>query len=124
MSESNTKPKSNSGSSLNKNERYDFVKGYNNKRLGKRKDIFERYEQVNSFEVDLPNTQNKLVLSVHKSLKDPEDHLFKWSIGKASMFMDAKITFVVAEAMRYLTEDIVPDDLKPKPDIKKPEGAK
>lgn len=86
-----------------------------------RKDIFEDYNQVNSFELDLPNTQNKMVISVHQRKTDEKDHLLKWQIGKSSMFIDAKTTFIVSEAMRHLTEDIVPDELKPIADIKQAE---
>lgn len=101
--------------------RGDFLKNYKDKHPRVRRDIFEDYTQVNSFELDLPNTQNKMIISVHKRKNDETDHLLKWQIGKSSMFIDAKTAFVVSEAMRHLTEDIVPDELKPIADIKQAE---
>jgi len=83
-----------------------------------RRDIFEDYNETNNYELDLPNTQNKLILSLHQKKTDNSAFLLKWSIGKSSMFIDGKISFVVAEAMRFLTADIVPDELKPTSDIK------
>jgi len=93
--------------------RGDFLRSFKEKHPRARRDIFEDYEQVNSYELDLPNTQNKLVISLHKRKNDETDHLLKWQIGKSSMFIDAKTSFVVSEAMRFLTDDIVPADLKP-----------
>ncbi len=101
--------------------RGDFLKNYKEKNPRVRRDIFEDYNQVNSFELDLPNTQNKMVISVHQRKTDDTDHLLKWQIGMSSMFIDAKTAFVVSEAMRHLTEDIVPDELKPIADIKQAE---
>ncbi len=99
-------------------DRSDFLKKYKEKGPRPRRNIFEDYTQVNSYELDLPNTQNKLVISLHQKKTDEKDYLLKWQIGKSSMFIDAKTTFIVSEAMRFLTEDIVPDDLKPTVDIK------
>lgn len=90
-----------------------FLKDFKSTHPRVRRDIFEDYTQVNSYELDLPNTQNKLVISLHKRKTDETDHLLKWQIGKSSMFIDAKTTWVVSEAMRFLTDDIVPADLKP-----------
>lgn len=101
--------------------RRDFLNKYKRDNPRVRKDIFEDYTQVNSFELDLPNTQNKMVISVHQRKNDEHEYLLKWQIGKSSMFIDAKTTFVVSEAMRHLTEDIVPDELKPIADIKQAE---
>ena len=97
-------------------DRGNFLKTFKDRNPRVRRDIFEDYDQVNSYELDLPNTQNKLVISLHKSKKDETDHLLKWQIGKSSMFIDAKTTFVVSEAMRFLTDDIVPAELKPMSD--------
>ena len=93
--------------------RGEFLKTFSEKHPRVRRDIFEDYEQVNSYELDLPNTQNKLIISLHKRKNDDTDHLLKWQIGKSSMFIDAKTSFVVSEAMRFLTDDIVPKELKP-----------
>ena len=101
-----------------KKERSKFLEEYKNKGPRPRRNIFEDYSQVNSYELDLPNTQNKLVISLHQMKADKENFLLKWQIGKSSMFIDAKTTFIVSEAMRFLTEDIVPDELKPTVDIK------
>ncbi len=99
--------------------RANFLKNVKEKHPRIRRDIFEDYEQVNSYELDLPNTQNKFIISLHKRKSDETDHLLKWQIGKSSMFIDAKITFVVSEAMRFLTDDIVPAELKPTFDASK-----
>lgn len=99
-------------------DRTEFLNKYKNQGMRPRRNIFEDYTQVNSYELDLPNTQNKLVISLHQQKLDDKNYLLKWQIGKSSMFIDAKTTFIVSEAMRYLTEDIVPDDLKPTVDIK------
>jgi len=101
--------------------RGDFLKQYKDKHPRVRRDIFEDYVQKNSFELDLPNTQNKMIISVHQRKNDETDHLLKWQIGQSSMFIDAKTAFVVSEAMRHLTVDIVPDELKPIADIKQAE---
>ena len=101
--------------------RKEFLSKYKKENPRVRRDIFEDYVQVNSFELDLPNTQNKMVISVHRRKNDEHEHLLKWQIGKSSMFIDAKTAFVVSEAMRHLTEDIVPDELKPIADIKQAE---
>lgn len=106
----------------NANEgRGEFLNRYKDKHPRVRRDIFEDYNQMNSFELDLPNTQNKMVISVHQRKNDETDHLLKWQIGQSSMFIDAKTAFVVSEAMRHLTVDIVPDELKPIADIKQAE---
>ncbi len=101
--------------------RTEFLNKYKNQGPRPRRNIFEDYTQVNSYELDLPNTQNKLVISLHQKKSDEKDYLLKWQIGKSSMFIDAKTTFIVSEAMRYLTEDIVPEDLKPTSDMKQKE---
>ncbi len=103
--------------------RSDFLKQYKDRGPRPRRNIFEDYNQVNSYELDLPNTQNKLVISLHQKKGDEKDYLLKWQIGKSSMFIDAKTTFIVSEAMRFLTDEIVPDDLKPTSDIKPKEIA-
>lgn len=106
-----------------KQTRGEYLEKFKKEHPAKRRDIFESYDEVNSFELDLPNTQNKLVLSLHKNKRDSEEHLLKWRIGKSSMFIDAKTAFVVSEAMRHLTEDIVPDELKPIADMKNVEQS-
>ncbi len=89
-----------------------FLEKFNKNQPKVRRDIFEDYIQKNSYEIDLPNTPNKLVISLHQKKSDENEYLLKWQIGKSSMFIDAKIAYVVSEAQRYLTEDIVPDELK------------
>ncbi len=101
--------------------RTEFLNKYKNQGPRPRRNIFEDYTQVNSYELDLPNTQNKLVISLHQKKSDEKDYLLKWQIGKSSMFIDAKTTWVVSEAMRFLTDDIVPADLKPTFDTTKKE---
>ena len=91
-----------------------FLKNYQDNVPKARRDIFEEYNQINSYELDLPNTQNKLVISVHQKKSDATDYLLKWQIGKSSMFIDAKTSWIVSEAMRFLTNEIVPTELKPK----------
>lgn len=100
------------------NKRKSFLETQKRNGPKQRRDIFEDYKVVNSYEIELSKTQNKLVLSLHQKKTDNTDYLFKWQIGKSSMFVDGKITFVVAEAMRYLTSEVVPDSLKPKNDSK------
>jgi len=96
-----------------------FLREFKDKHPRVRRDIFEDYEQVNNYELDLPNTQNKLVISLHQRKTDETDYLLKWQVGKSSMFIDAKTAFVVSEAMRFLTDDIVPTELKPTFDTSK-----
>lgn len=86
-----------------------------------RGDIFENYTIKNSYEMELPNTKNKLVVTLHSKKTENNSYLLKLKIGNANLFFDAKISFIVAEALRFLTDDIVPDDLKPTADIVKPE---
>ena len=104
-------------------EREKFLNDFKNQPKVRR-DIFLDYEQKNSYELDLPNTLNKLVISLHQKKNDATDYLLKWQIGRSSMFIDAKTAYVVSEAMRYLTEDIVPDHLKPTSDISNGIGDK
>ena len=118
-----SKPDIAENSGFGKQNRSAFLKGYSDKNPRVRRDIFEDYVKVNSFELDLPNTQNKMIISLHRRKNDDNDHLLKWTIGKSSMFIDAKTTFVVSEAMRHLTEDVVPDELKPLADIKQMEDT-
>lgn len=102
----------------NNTGRKGFLDKYQGGQYSKRGNIFDNYEVINSFDVDLPNTSKKLIISLCQSKIDPESYLLKWQIGKSSLFIDAKIAFVVSEAMRYITEDIVPDNLKPTSDSK------
>ena len=101
--------------------RKDFLDKFKKENPRRRRDIFEDYNEINSYELDLPKTQNKLVISLHQKKTDDTDHLLKWQIGKSSMFIDAKTSFVVSEAMRHLTDAIVPDELKPLADIQQME---
>ena len=98
---------------FDQSKRSKFLQDYKKQMPKQRRDIFEDYNQVNSYELDLPNTQNKLVISVHQKKTDETDYLLKWQIGKSSMFIDAKTAFIVSEAMRFLTDEIVPSELKP-----------
>lgn len=101
--------------------RKEFLSKYESKpgQQKPRRNIFDDYKIVNSFELDLPNTQNKLVMSLHQKKTDESDYLFKWQIGKSSMFIDGKIAFVVSTAMEAITDDIVPADLRPKMTMEK-----
>ena len=97
----------------NQQTRGKFLNDYKKGLPKQRRDIFEDYNQINSYELDLPNTQHQLVISVHQKKTDKTDYLLKWQIGKSSMFIDARTTFIVSEAMRFLTDEIVPSELKP-----------
>lgn len=99
-------------------DRKDFLNRYKESARRPRYDIFKDYEQVNNYELDLPNTQNKLVISLHQKKSDANDYLLRLGIGRSSIFIDAKTSYIVSEAMRFLTEDIVPPELKPTVDNK------
>lgn len=93
-----------------------FLSSYSNKdniARGPRKDIFLDYNMINSFEIPLPNTQNKLVSEVWKKKDNSDSHILKMRIGKGALFFDAKVAFVVREVLRELTDSIVPADLRP-----------
>ena len=94
--------------------RQEFLDKTKSKVVHQRRDFFEDCTQVNNYELPLPNTQKKLVLSLHQKNNDKETYLLKLQVGVRSIFVDAKIAFVMAETMRFLTDDIVPDELKPK----------
>lgn len=83
-----------------------------------RRNIFDDYKQINSYELDLPNTQNKFAVTLHQRKTDNAQYLLKMQVGTNSVFIDAKTAFIVSEAMRFITNDIVPDDLKPTFDIR------
>ncbi len=99
-----------------------FLNKHNKREPYVRRDVFADFEQVNNYELPMPNTQHKLVLSLHKKKTDESMHLLKFQIGRNSLFIDAKTAFIVAEALRFLTDEIVPEDLKPTFD-KQPEAV-
>lgn len=83
-----------------------------------RKNIFDNYKMINNYELRLPNTDNKLIYSLWQNKRDDDDFLLKQQIGKTTMFWDAKISFIASEVIRFLTADIVPDEMKPDSDKK------
>lgn len=97
-------------------ERKDFIDKSSNI-LRERRDILESYDQIDTHELDLPRTTHKMVFSVYQKKTDKTDFLFVQRVGNKKLFYDAKLAFVVAELIRFLTADIVPDDLKPTADI-------
>lgn len=95
-------------------DRKKFLKSYDSKKVRpQRRNLFDDFTQINSYELPLQNTYNDLVISLHQKKTDETEHLLKFQIGKTSMFIDAKISFYLAEAIRVVCDSVVPPDLRP-----------
>ncbi len=79
----------------------------------KRRDIFEDYTRINSLDFPLPNTQTMLACEVWQRKDNEEEYLTKIIVGKGSIFFDTKVSLVVVEMLKELSDGLVPDNLRP-----------
>ena len=74
----------------------------------------EGFKQKNNFEIPIGDTPHKLIVEVYQHGINIDRFITVLRVGRSSIFFDAKISFVLAEVLKEMTDPYVPADLKPK----------